>query len=91
MFLYVCTHNILINITYGYNDTYRILEITYNRLYLLLIYAFLVHDAYIANTTYINLRAAAFTSYRIKAAEVNKKVIYWCVAYLPSEASIIEH
>jgi hypothetical protein len=22
---------------------------------------------------------------------MSKKVIYWCVAYLPSEASIVEH
>jgi hypothetical protein len=27
----------------------------------------------------------------VQKDRVNKKRLYWCVAYLPSEASIIEH
>jgi hypothetical protein len=38
----------------------------------------------------IFIRRFTFPPHSVKVNE-NKKVIYWCVAYLPSEASIIEH
>jgi hypothetical protein len=49
-----------------------------------------IHVLPLRNTLYIIEVLCPF-HHKVQRDKVNKKRLYWCVAYLPSEASIVEH